>query len=243
MRQGNRVVQANSASAGVVIVAAGRGTRMGTKESKQYLMLQDKPIVIHTLEVFDRHPLITEIVLVTGEQDVERARAWIDEYGITTSIKVIPGGAERQHSVYQGLLQMSSTWVLVHDGVRPFVTEEQVTSCYEAAIAHGASVLAVPVKDTVKQVDEQGWVTATPDRRSLWAIQTPQAFCRSDLMQAHEQAERDGFVGTDDSMLVERLGVSVRVVEGAYSNIKITTPDDLDYAEFIRGHKEAKGRE
>ncbi|MNJ60989.1 2-C-methyl-D-erythritol 4-phosphate cytidylyltransferase [compost metagenome] len=138
---------------------------------------------------------------------------------------------------------MSSTWVLVHDGVRPFVTEEQVTSCYEAAIAHGASVLAVPVKDTVKQVDEQGWVTATPDRRSLWAIQTPQAFCRSDLMQAHEQAERDGFVGTDDSMLVERLGVSVRVVEGAYSNIKITTPDDLDYAEFIREHKEAKGRE
>ncbi|AZK48904.1 2-C-methyl-D-erythritol 4-phosphate cytidylyltransferase [Paenibacillus lentus] len=214
---------------------------MGTKENKQYLMLQNKPIFIHTLEVFDRHPLITEIVLVTGKQDVERVRAWIGEYGITTPIKVIPGGAERQHSVYQGLLHMSSTWVLVHDGVRPFVTEEQVTSCYEAAVAYGASVLAVPVKDTVKQVDEQGWVTATPDRRSLWAIQTPQAFRRSELMQAHEQAERDAFVGTDDSMLVERLGVSVRVVEGTYSNIKITTPDDLDYAEYIRAKKEAKG--
>ncbi|WP_019635744.1 2-C-methyl-D-erythritol 4-phosphate cytidylyltransferase [Paenibacillus fonticola] len=236
------VAQANSAGAGAIIVAAGRGTRMGTKESKQYLMLQNKPIVVHTLEVFDRHPLITEIVLVTGEQDVERVLAWIDEYGITTPIKVIPGGAERQHSVYQGLLQMSSAWVLVHDGVRPFVTEEQVTACYEAARAHGACVLAVPVKDTVKQVDEQGWVTATPDRRSLWAIQTPQAFRRCDLLQAHEQAARDGFVGTDDSMLVERAGLSVCVVEGAYSNIKITTPDDLDYAEFVRAQKEARGR-
>ncbi|WP_055105049.1 2-C-methyl-D-erythritol 4-phosphate cytidylyltransferase [Paenibacillus ihumii] len=236
------VAQANSAGAGAIIVAAGRGTRMGTKESKQYLKLQDKPIIIHTLEVFDRHPLIAEIVLVTGEQDVGRAEAWIDEYGITTPTKVIPGGAERQHSVYQGLLQMSSNWVLVHDGVRPFVTEEQVTACYEAAVAHGASVLAVPVKDTVKQVNEQGWVTATPDRRSLWAIQTPQAFRRMDLMEAHEQAAREGFVGTDDSMLVERLGTPVRVVEGAYSNIKITTPDDLDYAEFVRAQKEAKGR-
>lgn len=236
------VAQANSAGAGAIIVAAGRGTRMGTKESKQYLMLQNKPIVVHTLEVFDRHPLITEIVLVTGEQDVERVQAWIDEYGITTPIKVIPGGAERQHSVYQGLLQMSSAWVLVHDGVRPFVTEEQVTACYEAAREHGACVLAVPVKDTVKQVDEQGWVTATPDRRSLWAIQTPQAFRRCDLLQAHEQAARDGFVGTDDSMLVERAGLSVCVVEGAYSNIKITTPDDLDYAEFVRAQKEARGR-
>ncbi|WP_339157791.1 2-C-methyl-D-erythritol 4-phosphate cytidylyltransferase [Paenibacillus sp. FSL W8-0186] len=236
------VAQANSPGAGAIIVAAGRGTRMGTKESKQYLMLQDKPIVVHTLEVFDRHPLITEIVLVTGEQDVERVRAWIDEYGIITPIKVIPGGAERQHSVYQGLLQLSSVWVLVHDGVRPFVTEEQVTACYEAAVKHQAAVLAVPVKDTVKQVDEQGWVTATPDRRSLWAIQTPQAFRRSDLMRAHEEAAKEGFVGTDDSMLAERMGIPVRVVEGAYGNIKITTPDDLDYAEFVQSQKEAKGR-
>ncbi|MNJ48627.1 2-C-methyl-D-erythritol 4-phosphate cytidylyltransferase [compost metagenome] len=236
------VAQGNDVSAGAIIVAAGRGTRMGTKESKQYLMLQDKPIIIHTLEVFDRHPLIAEIVLVTGEQDVERCESWIVEYGISTKVKVIPGGAERQHSVYQGLLQMDSTWVLVHDGVRPFVTEEQVTACYKAAVSHGASVLAVPVKDTVKQVDGQGWVTATPDRRSLWAIQTPQTFRRSDLLGAHEQAQRDGFIGTDDSMLVERLGIPVNVVEGEYSNIKITTPDDLDYAEFVRSQKEARER-
>ncbi|WP_370877745.1 2-C-methyl-D-erythritol 4-phosphate cytidylyltransferase [Paenibacillus anaericanus] len=226
---------------GVIVVAAGRGTRMGSKESKQYLMLQDKPIVIHTLEVFDRHPLITEIILVTGAQDVERCLSWIHEFGMTKKIKVIAGGAERQHSVYQGLLHMNSPWVLVHDGVRPFVTQQQVTSCYEAAVQHGAAVLAVPVKDTVKQVDGQGWVTATPDRRSLWAIQTPQAFRRSELIQAHEIAEAEGFIGTDDSMLIERLGVQVMVVEGGYANIKITTPEDLDYAEFIRMKKELKG--
>ncbi|WP_170220278.1 2-C-methyl-D-erythritol 4-phosphate cytidylyltransferase [Paenibacillus anaericanus] len=226
---------------GVIVVAAGRGTRMGSKESKQYLMLQDKPIVIHTLEVFDRHPLITEIILVTGAQDVERCLSWIHEFGMTKKIKVIAGGAERQHSVYQGLLHMNSPWVLVHDGVRPFVTQQQVTSCYEAAVQHGAAVLAVPVKDTVKQVDGQGWVTATPDRRSLWAIQTPQAFRRSELIQAHEVAEEEGFIGTDDSMLIERLGVQVMVVEGGYANIKITTPEDLDYAEFIRMKKELKG--
>lgn len=226
---------------GVIVVAAGRGTRMGSKESKQYLMLQDKPIVIHTLEVFDRHPLITEIILVTGAQDVERCISWIHEFGMTKKIKVIAGGAERQHSVYQGLLHMNSPWVLVHDGVRPFVTQQQITSCYEAAVQHGAAVLAVPVKDTVKQVDGQGWVTATPDRRSLWAIQTPQAFRRSELIQAHEVAEAEGFIGTDDSMLIERLGVHVMVVEGGYANIKITTPEDLDYAEFVRMKKELKG--
>ncbi|MNI29730.1 2-C-methyl-D-erythritol 4-phosphate cytidylyltransferase [compost metagenome] len=231
-------VKETSPVIGVIVVAAGRGTRMGTKESKQYLKLQDKPIVIHTLEVFESHPLISEIVLVTGEQDVDRCAAWIGEYGITKCVKVIPGGAERQHSVYQGLLQISTTWVLVHDGVRPFVTESQITSCYEAAVNHGASVLAVPVKDTVKQVDGEGWVTATPDRRSLWAIQTPQAFRRADLIKAHELAEQEGFIGTDDSMLVERLGIPVLVVEGSYSNIKITTPEDLDYAEWTRKKKE-----
>lgn len=229
--------------AGVIVVAAGRGTRMGTKESKQFLFLQDKPIIVHTLEVFDRHPLISEIVLVTGEQDVDRCRAWVAEYGIKKQVKVIPGGAERQHSVYQGLLAVGTPWVLVHDGVRPFVTSGQVTSCYEAAVKHGASILAVPVKDTVKQVDAAGRVTATPDRRSLWAIQTPQAFRRSDLLRAHEKAEAEGFIGTDDAMLVERLGIPVMVTEGGYSNIKITTPEDLDYAEIISTKKEFKGED
>lgn len=218
---------------GVIIVAAGRGTRMGTAESKQYLMLKDKPIIIHTLEVFDRHPLISQIVLVTGEEDVDRCEAWIAEYGLRGQIQVIAGGAERQHSVYQGLLQLSTPWVLVHDGVRPFVADEHITACCKAVKAHGAAVLAVPVKDTIKQAEEQDWVASTLDRRQLWSIQTPQAFRLKDLLAAHEQAEAEGFVGTDDSMLVERLGIRVKLVQGDYRNIKLTTPEDLDYAAFL----------
>lgn len=229
--------------AGVIIVAAGRGTRMGTKESKQFLSLRDKPIIVHTLEVFDRHPVIREMVLVTGEQDVERCRGWIAEYGITKKVKVIPGGAERQHSVYRGLREIGTPWVLVHDGVRPFVTSGQVTSCYEAAVRHGAAILAVPVKDTIKQADARGRVTGTPDRTSLWAVQTPQAFRRSDLLRAHEDAEADGFIGTDDAMLIERLGLPVFVAEGSYRNIKITTPEDLDVAEIFIKRQEIQGRD
>lgn len=218
---------------GVVIVAAGRGTRMGTSESKQYLLLQGKPIVIHTLEVFQKHELISEIVLVIGEEDMERCYQWIDTYKLDKVKAVVPGGAERQHSVYQGLLKLETTWVMVHDGVRPFVRPEELEACYQRARQVGASVLAVPVKDTIKQVDVAGTVLSTPDRRSLWAIQTPQTFRLSELKGAYELAKQDAYVGTDDSSLAERAGIPVSVVEGSYSNIKITTPEDLDFAEFI----------
>ncbi|MDT3428585.1 2-C-methyl-D-erythritol 4-phosphate cytidylyltransferase [Paenibacillus forsythiae] len=219
-------------SVGVVVVAAGRGTRMGTEESKQYLLLQGKPIVLHTLEVFQRHERISEIVLVAGAEDRERCRKWIDEYGLSKVKDIVAGGAERQHSVYRGLERLSTEWVMVHDGVRPFVRPADIDACYEEAERTGASILAVPVKDTIKQVDGQGRVLSTPDRRSLWAVQTPQTFRLSQLRAAYEAAEKEGFVGTDDSSLAERAGIPVAVVEGSYDNIKITTPDDLEYAEF-----------
>lgn len=218
---------------GVIIVAAGRGTRMGTKESKQYLMLKSKPIIVHTLEKFHQHPLISQIVLVTGKADIVRCESWIKQYGLQDNVQVVEGGNERQHSVYQGLRAISTPWVLVHDGVRPFVADEHITSCFVTAKEYGAAVLAVPVKDTIKQVNEYGEVIGTPKRESLWAIQTPQAFRASDLVRAHEKASLEGFVGTDDAMLIERLGMQVKVVEGDYSNVKITTPEDLIYAEFI----------
>ncbi|MFD0615833.1 2-C-methyl-D-erythritol 4-phosphate cytidylyltransferase [Paenibacillus sp. GCM10027629] len=217
---------------GAVIVAAGKGSRMGTPESKQYLLLEGKPILVHTLLQFEQMTLIDEIVLVVGTQDVERCTAWIKTYGLQKITKIVAGGAERQFSVYQGLLALNADWVFIHDGVRPFVTEERVRACYEAAVRHGAAVLAVQVKDTIKQVNEAGRIEHTPDRRSLWAIQTPQAFRYADVVRAHEEAQREQFVGTDDSMLVERLGLPVYVVEGDYTNIKITTPDDLVSAEF-----------
>lgn len=222
-----------SNSVGVVIVAAGRGSRMGTAESKQYLLLQGKPIAVHTLEVFQQHERISEIVLVTGADDIERCQEWVTAYKLDKVTAVVAGGAERQHSVHRGLLQLDTDWVMVHDGVRPFVQPEEIEACYQQASKSGAAVLAVPVKDTIKQVDSSGTVVSTPDRRSLWAIQTPQTFRLSNLLTAYESAEQDGFLGTDDSSLAERAGMAVAVVEGSYKNIKITTPEDLDYAEFL----------
>lgn len=220
---------------GVVIVAAGKGLRMGTAERKQYLILGDKPIVSHTLQLFERIPEVDHIVLVVGKDDIARCEAYIEQQGIRKVKAVIAGGAERQQSVRAGLelLSEETEWVLVHDGVRPFVTEQQALACWRAAMQHDAAVLAVPVKDTIKIVDEQGKIQSTPDRRSLWAIQTPQAFRLSILKEAHEQAAADQFLGTDDAMLVERLGKSVQIVEGDYYNIKITTPEDLPWADWI----------
>ncbi|MNZ88508.1 2-C-methyl-D-erythritol 4-phosphate cytidylyltransferase [compost metagenome] len=206
---------------------------MGTKESKQYLQLADKPILVHTLERFQSMEEVKEIVLVVGSEDIERCRSWIEHYKLAKVTAVAEGGKERQHSVYRGLQLLSSDWIMVHDGVRPLVSEAAVRSCCEAAEAGGAAVLAVPVKDTIKQVNEAGVIVATPDRRSLWAIQTPQAFRRAVLLEAHERARAEAFIGTDDVVVVERMGVPVMVAEGEYTNIKITTPEDLPWAEFL----------
>lgn len=220
---------------GAVIVAAGTGTRMGTIESKQFLLLQNKPVLVYSLEVFQQLPEMDCMVLVTGEQDLARCREYVNLYALHKVKEVVAGGKERQHSVYNGLLALAShhvEWVLVHDGVRPFVTQEKIRRCFSKAVESGAAVLAVPVKDTIKVVDGTGEIRSTPDRKSLWAIQTPQAFRLADLRKAHELAAAEGFTGTDDAALVERLGQAVHVVEGDYSNVKLTTPEDLSWAEY-----------
>ncbi|MFF2094470.1 2-C-methyl-D-erythritol 4-phosphate cytidylyltransferase [Paenibacillus sp. NPDC058174] len=225
---------------GVVVVAAGRGSRMGTAESKQYLPLRGKPILIHTLELFQSMEEIAEIALVVGGDDVERCSRLVSEHGLDKVSAVVSGGGERQHSVYAGIaaLPPAAEWVMVHDGVRPLVTPEAVRACCAAAERVGAAVLAVPVKDTIKQVDETGLIVSTPDRRSLWAIQTPQAFRRELLVAAHERAQAEGYLGTDDAMVVEWTGAAVTIAEGDYTNIKITTPEDLPWAEFLLEKRE-----
>ncbi|MBO2945844.1 2-C-methyl-D-erythritol 4-phosphate cytidylyltransferase [Paenibacillus sp. F411] len=223
---------------GAVIVAAGKGSRMGTRESKQFLDIGGRPIVVQTLDIFNRLPWMEEIVLVTGEDDVPRCQDWISEYGLDKVKAVVPGGRERQESVYLGILQLHSEWVMIHDGVRPFVTHEEIAACRDTAIREGAAVLAVPVKDTIKQVNGQGLITGTPARQSLWAVHTPQAFRLADLLRAHETAQQDGFTATDDAMLLEHLGLPVAITEGKYSNIKITTPDDLVLAALMTRNKE-----
>ncbi|CAM3585958.1 2-C-methyl-D-erythritol 4-phosphate cytidylyltransferase [Marinicrinis lubricantis] len=220
---------------GAVIVAAGKGTRMNTPESKQYLLLEDKPILVHTIQAFERFALIEHITVVVGSEHIERVQNWTSRYEFKKQVKVVAGGKDRQESVYEGLKQLPENieWVLIHDGVRPFILQEQMQACWEAAQITGSAVLAVPVKDTIKTVGSDMRIKNTPDRQSLWAVQTPQAFRVSEIADAHRRAASEGYVGTDDASLMERMGRPVQVVMGDYRNIKITTPEDLRIASVI----------
>lgn len=219
-----------------IIVAAGKGKRMGRDFNKQYIMLRNKPIIAHTLEKFQNSKWIDEIILVVGEDEIKFAKENIvDKYFFTKIKKIIAGGKERQDSVYNGLLAAGENCdiVLVHDGVRPFIEEEILKKSIEIARNMGAVVVAVPVKDTIKKVNKQMEVIDTLKREELWAIQTPQTFQYKLLKRAHELARSEGNVVTDDAMMVEGLGNVVQVLQGNYENIKITTPEDLIMAEII----------
>jgi 2-C-methyl-D-erythritol 4-phosphate cytidylyltransferase len=212
---------------------------MGTRESKQYLLLGDKPVLVHALAALEAAERVDTIVLVVGAADTELCWSYVRQYRLDKVRAVVSGGKERQDSVYRGLLALPENieWVMVHDGVRPFVREHLVEACWQAVREYDAVIPAVAVKDTVKVVDANGYIVSTPDRRSLRAVQTPQAFRLSLLLEAHRQAQSEGFEGTDDAMLVERLGTKVMVVEGDYRNIKLTTPDDLVWARAYLGQE------
>jgi 2-C-methyl-D-erythritol 4-phosphate cytidylyltransferase len=220
----------------VLIPAAGMGKRMGKAVAKQFLLLGDKPMLAHTLLAFQRASEIDEIIPILSKEDVENClREIIERYHITKVKTLVVGGKERQESVLHGLqkLEKDATIVLVHDGVRPFVTQEMIGEVVEHARKGECVTVGVPLKDTVKEVDDQGMVRQTLDRSRLWAIQTPQAFPAKVLKHAYEESTRHNAVGTDDAMLVERAGGKVRVIMGNYENIKITTPEDLILAEEI----------
>jgi 2-C-methyl-D-erythritol 4-phosphate cytidylyltransferase len=218
---------------GAVVVAAGRGTRMGTADNKPYLKLAGRTVLAHTLDAFEKCAAVTSVVLVVTQGEQKKAAEVIGQEGFAKVTLIIPGGTERQDSVYAGLAALETEGVLVHDGARPLVTSKQIAACCRAAEEHGASALAVPVKDTIKVSDGNGFIIATPERRTLWSVQTPQAFLRLELMQAHRQAQEEGASVTDDAMLLERLGRKVAIVEGDYRNLKITTPEDLPIAELL----------
>jgi 2-C-methyl-D-erythritol 4-phosphate cytidylyltransferase len=221
----------NEVNIGVVIAAAGQGKRMGGPVKKQFIELAGKPVLLHTLDLFVGLEYVKEIVVVTAEEDIERTRKLLAAY---PQALVIPGGAERQDSVYLGITALSSSdYVMIHDGARPFLSCSTLEKLVDAVRVKRAAILAVPVKDTIKRTDETGVVMDTPPRKSLWAVQTPQAFALSDILAAHEQARKDGFLGTDDASLVERIGRAVHVVEGEYTNIKLTTPEDIVFGEAI----------
>ncbi|WP_026841116.1 2-C-methyl-D-erythritol 4-phosphate cytidylyltransferase [Citrifermentans bremense] len=223
-----------------LIPAAGMGKRMGAGSNKQYLLLDGMPILARTVAAFEAAPFIDGIYLVSPEQEIPFCRSEVvDRYGFSKVRAIVPGGAERQHSVWNGLDAMAGAadddLVLIHDGVRPFVSQEMLEAAADAARAHGASVVAVPVKDTVKVV-KGGVIAETPPREELWLAQTPQAFRYGLIRDAHARAKAEGYLGTDDASLVEHQGGEVRIVTGDYRNIKITTPEDLVLAEaFLKG--------
>lgn len=219
-----------------IICAAGIGKRMNSVIAKQYLELKGKSILAHTIEAFERSKEVNEIVIVTGKNDIEFVKSEIVAKYKFKKIKAIAeGGAERQNSVFNGLkaLDSSTDIVLIHDGVRPFITEAEIEKLIEETKKHNACVLGVRVKDTIKICDDEGNIVSTPKRSTLWAAHTPQSFKYNLILEAYEKAFDDGILGTDDSMLAERLGIKVKMVEGSYNNIKITTPEDLFMGESI----------
>lgn len=212
-----------------VIVAAGKGKRMGTEISKQFLPLRGKEILAHTVEKFEHAENIRDIVLVTGQDSLQDVQDMAQEYGWQKIISVVAGGRERQDSVWNGLLAVSEDTeiVLIHDGVRPFVTEDILNLSIETAVEMGGCVAGVPAKDTIKVCNSENIAVDTPDRSTLWQIQTPQTFQKERIVKAYKQAKDAGFIGTDDASLAEYSGYPVKVIMGSYRNIKITTQEDL----------------
>ncbi|MFC0297834.1 2-C-methyl-D-erythritol 4-phosphate cytidylyltransferase [Geobacillus jurassicus] len=216
-----------------IVLAAGQGKRMNAGMNKQFLELGGEPLIVRTLKVFDRDERCARIVLVVNPAERSRFELLLDRFHIRKVAAFADGGEERQHSVYNGLQALEGEEiVLIHDGARPFVRVRHLHELADAAIQYGAAIPAVRVKDTIKKVDGL-FVEQTIDRSSLWAVQTPQAFRLSLIMEAHEAAKQAGYLGTDDASLVERIGKPVKIIEGDYRNIKLTTPEDLLFAEAI----------
>jgi 2-C-methyl-D-erythritol 4-phosphate cytidylyltransferase len=220
-----------------LIVAGGQGLRMQMTVRKQYLDLRGRPVLHHTLRVFDESPVIDRIVLAVPSSDLEFClRTLVPDAGLVREVRVIEGGAERQQSVYNGLCAMEADpedIVVIHDGVRPFVEPGHIEDCVRCARENGAAILAVPVSDTIKRADADGNIAQTIDRHGLWAAQTPQAFRYHLIRTAHDDAARRGLSATDDAALLEMKGLRVTLVPGSRNNIKITTPEDLLLAEAL----------
>lgn len=218
-----------------IVLAAGQGKRMGTKVQKQFLEIDEKPILYYSLKAFQDSPIIDEIILVTGEDLIDYCReAFVEKYKFTKVNKVVCGGAERYYSVWNGLQEIvHDGYVFIHDGARPFVNEPIIERSFEAVKEYNACVVGMPVKDTIKIADENGFAKETPNRSMVWAVQTPQVFSVALIKDAYSKLmEKDDIPVTDDAMVAEQmLGTKVKLVEGSYENIKITTPEDLGIAE------------
>lgn len=225
-----------------IVPAAGGGTRFGGELPKQFFPLRGVPILIRTLAALTRNDLIRHLIVVVPPGEESWGQTLARRFEITREVEFVAGGKERQESVYLGLMRAKATTdlVVIHDGVRPFLSAGLLEACVREAERWGAAVVAVPVKETIKEV-EGSFVMGTPERDRLWIAQTPQAFHHPLILEAHRLARDQGFLGTDDTSLVERLGAKVRIVPGSYENIKITTPEDLLLADRFIDQEAMKG--
>ncbi len=219
-----------------VVPAAGRGLRMGGFTPKQFLTLDGLPILVHSLRILENAAAVSEIIVTVPAADREYClNEIVARYRFQKITKVVPGGEQRQDSVRHALaeLDQNADVVLIHDAVRPFLTADMVTRVVDAAAQHGAAIVAIPMRDTIKRVGADGFIESTVDRNHLWSAQTPQAFQRSLLQTAHLKAQLEKYHATDDAQLMEWFGHRVAIVEGSSENIKITRPEDLGIGEAI----------
>lgn len=226
-----------------VVPAAGVGARMGSRRPKQYLSLGRTPILVRTVRTLLDCKALGVVIVAAPADRIAATRRVLARHRIAGALTVVAGGSLRQESVWRGLQEVpaGARWVVVHDAVRPFITGELVERVLAAARRWGAATCGLPVRETVKRVRQES-VEATVDREGLWLVQTPQAFQRDLLWEAHDKARRDGFTGTDDAVLVERLGARVAMVPGLPQNIKITTPEDLRVARLWLAGRGARRR-
>lgn len=219
-----------------IIVAGGSGSRMGTQTKKQYLKIKGKEILVYAIECFEKMPEIQDIIVVVGEQECSDVEYLLKEtYQLKKVRAVVAGGKERQDSVFNGIQAVNeqTEYIVIHDAARPLIMQGTIRAALDTAYRSRATVIAVPVKDTIKVVSQEGKIKNTPDRNTLWSVQTPQIFEKALIVEAHQYAREQGISATDDSMLVEAIGVPVYITEGEYTNIKITTPEDLIIAERL----------
>ena len=221
-----------------VIVAAGNSTRMGGV-NKQFLLIDGVPVLIRTLLAFSQSDMIDEIIVAAREEDIPKMFTMIKEYKVLKVTDIVKGGKTRQESVFNAIRRSSplSEYFAIHDGARPLVTEKIIEDTVCEAFSTGAAATGVRVKDTVKVVNENGFITATPDRNYLWAVHTPQVFERRLYLSAIDNVLNSEMF-TDDCKLLEEYGAEVKMVEGSYENIKITTPEDTDIAQAILYRRE-----
>ena len=224
----------------LLIPAAGSGKRMGANRNKLLLQVRSKPLIAWTLLAAEAASSISWIGIVSQPPDWDDFKSIIADLKLKKTIALIPGGSTRQESVYNGLqaLPINAEQVLIHDGARCLVTPNLFDACSDAILHCSGLIAAVPVKDTIKVVDDNDIIKSTPERKQLWAAQTPQGFDVKLLKQCHAEGVRQGWEVTDDAALFEKCGIEVRIVPGEETNLKITTPQDLAIAEFILSHRE-----